>query len=190
MAERWLYLSEGAGRPVPLGEIGKIAANRTTESPVNSYQRWPFYADLGLETPPDGRTWPSTLGAQDFPDLAIDSRRVLGCFVDQVKPLPIIIVERPLRQKVRGLHNGFNRITEIVCQGAQFGNCLALQLLALFHCRLGYTLLSHVGIRTYTVDSSQQVRDWTQTRQFSLFVTRDLMPNHSIPLATKLSNPA
>src|SRR5271157_3294296 len=64
--------------------------------------------------------WRSSLRAQDFPDFAVDSGRLLGCFVDQVEPLTIVVVKLRLPQKVGGLHDGLDGIAEVVGQGTQF----------------------------------------------------------------------
>src|SRR5208337_609509 len=77
----------------------------------------------------------SALGTQNFPDFSAESCRVLDRFVDQVQPLAVIVVELRLRQKIRGLHYCLDGITQIVRQETQSVNRVALQLLALFHCR-------------------------------------------------------
>src|ERR1022692_628335 len=69
---------------------------------------------------------PSILRTQYLANLAIDSGRVLRCFIDQVEPPFVVLVEFRLGQKIGSLHDGFDVIAEVVGQDAEFGNCLAL----------------------------------------------------------------
>src|SRR5271157_1198532 len=127
------------------GEVLRTAANTTARTvtadpngrPVKSQRRWPLGVELRLVRPVGHKLWRSAIGAQNFPDFAIDSHSVLGRFVDQVEPLAVIVVELRLSQKIRSLHDGFEGITEIVCQGTQFANRLALQLSCSLPLRVG-----------------------------------------------------
>ena len=58
------------------------------------------------------------LVSKDVADFAIYAGSVASGVVDQFDPPLIIVVQSGLAEQVRGLHDGFDRVAEIVGQGA------------------------------------------------------------------------
>src|ERR1700751_1044274 len=56
----------------------------------------------------------SALRTKNFPNLAVHPRCILRGLIDHLQPLLVSVVEFGLSQQVRGLHDGFNVIAEIV----------------------------------------------------------------------------
>jgi len=59
------------------------------------------------------------LRTKDLANLAVDPCRIFYSIVDQLHPLLIGSVKVRLAEEVRGLHDGFDRIAEIVRKSAE-----------------------------------------------------------------------
>src|ERR1051326_8636434 len=59
----------------------------------------------------------SDASAEDIADLAINFGAVAAGLIDQLRPFFRSIIQLGLGQQVRGLHNGFHRVAEIMRQG-------------------------------------------------------------------------
>ena len=57
--------------------------------------------------------------AEQFAEFAIEMRGILGRILDQFNPLLLFDVEPGLAEEIRGLHDGLERVTEIVRERAQ-----------------------------------------------------------------------
>ena len=61
------------------------------------------------------------MAAENLAEFAIEVRGVLGGVLDELDPLVLLASETGLAEEVRGLHDGFERVAEVVSEGAQAG---------------------------------------------------------------------
>ena len=77
----------------------------------------------------------SALGAKNLAYFTVDPGRLLRCCVDQMKPLLIVFVEFGLGHEVRGLHNRFDGIAQVMRQSTKPGHDIVWHFLRFVHHR-------------------------------------------------------